>query len=1092
MIGQRLSHYQIEEQIGAGGMGVVYRAHDEQLDRDVAIKVLPPRSLSDEVSHKRFRKEALSLARLNHPNVATVHEFGSQDGVDFLVTEYIAGITLDSKLARGPLPAAEVVRLGAQLAAGLGAAHQQGIIHRDLKPGNLRLTTDGRLKILDFGLAQLTPHASELGMTATLTQSQETSGTLPYMSPEQLSGEGADERSDLWAAGAVLYEMSTGKCPFPQTVPALMINAILNQSPESPSKLNPTVPPALEAVILKALARDRSQRYQSAGELGLDMDRLAASVPTSASVAIQPKRRLSGGAFLVAVALVAVAIAGFFIFLLRHPRANPSSAASSAGSAALAPTVKNRRSVAVLGFKNLSANPEKSWLSTALAEMMTTELSQGDELRTIAGESVAQMKASLALPDADSFSQQTLARIRQNLGSDDVVLGSYVPLGSGLLRLDVRLQDAVAGETLASVSEKGNESEIDSLISKAGAALRAKLGVHGLSDEQSAMVRASLPSNPEAARQYSQGLQKLRLFDARAARDSLEKAAVLDPRHAPTHSALAEAWSVLGYDAKAKEQAKQALSLSANISREERLLIEGRAHEVLTETAPAVESYRALYEFFPDNVDYGLFLIRAQIADGHGKDAEKTLADLRKLTVSDADAVRIDLADASIAYSLSDFKRELAMAERATARGQAIGANLLVAQGVNHQAEALERMGDSKKPIELSNQARELYIAAGDRRGAAREVLRVGDLLFDEGDYVAAKRQFEDSIPVFQEVGAAKSVRAARERIGNVYYATGKQAEAEKAYNQVLSYDQKINDPVALAGDYGNLANAMDALGDLPGALKMQQQSLAAFNQAGDRRGASATLNNLGNLFVEMGNLGEARKYFDQSLALTREINYRRGEPYPIAGIGDAMVAQGDLASARKQYEQALPLCKEMNDDDFTAQLNASLAGIALAEKRYADGKALAQLAIAGYEKANSAGNGAWSWSILARNLLGAGKLAEAQSAVAKADALARKSTSQTPRYEVALADARVKAKSGQVVDARRELETALASARKFGYRLYELQARLAIGEIELWSASSSARVDLSLVEKDARAQGALLVANQAQALLAAPQGKAK
>jgi serine/threonine protein kinase/tetratricopeptide (TPR) repeat protein len=1088
MIGQQLSHYQIVEQIGAGGMGVVYRAHDEQLDRDVAIKVLPPGSLSDEVSHKRFRKEALSLARLNHPNIATVHEFGSQDGVDFLVTEYIAGITLDMKLARGPLLPAEVVRLGAQLAAGLGAAHQQGIVHRDLKPGNLRLTTDGRLKILDFGLAQFTPHASELGMTVTLTQSQETSGTLPYMSPEQLSGEGADARSDIWAAGAVLYEMATGKRPFPQTVPALMINAILNQAPELPSRLNPTVPVALEAVILKALARDRLARYQSAAELGLDMDRLAASLPTSAAVAIQPKQRLSGGAFLIAAAVVALTIAGFFIFLLRHPRAN----SSSASSAPAASAVKNRRSVAVLGFKNLSANPEKSWLSTALAEMMTTELSQGDELRTIAGESVAQMKASLALPDADSFSQQTLTRIRQNLGSDDVVLGSYLPLGNGLLRLDVRLQDAVAGETLASVSEKGNESEIDSLINRAGAELRAKLGVGALSDEQSAMVRASLPSNPEAARLYSQGLQKLRLFDARAARDSLEKAAVLDPAHAATHSALAEAWSELGYDAKAKEQAKQALSLSTHSSREERLLIEGRAHEVLTETAPAVESYRALYEFFPDNVDYGLFLIRAQIADGHGKDAEKTLADLRKLKASDADAVRIDLADASIAYSLSDFKRELAMAERATSRAQAIGANLLVAQGVRHQAEAWERMGDSKKPIELSNQARELYIAAGDRRGAAREVLRVGDLLFDEGDYQGAMRQFEDSIPVFQEVGAAKSVRAARERIGNVYYATGKQAEAEKAYNQVLSYDQKINDPVALAGDYGNLANAMDALGDLPGALKMQQQSLAAFNQAGDRRGASATLSNLGNLFVEMGNLGEGRKYFDQALALTREINYRRGEPYPLSGIGDAMVAQGDLAGARKQYEQALLLCKEMNDDDFTAQLNVSLAGIALAEKRYAEGKALAQLAIAGYEKTSSTGNGAWSWAILARNLLGAGKLAEAQIAVAKADALARKSTSQTPRYEVALADARVKASSGKLAEARRELDATLASARKFGYRLYELQARLAIGEIEWTSGSPSARVDLSLVEKDARTQGALLVANQAQALLAQPQGKAK
>src|ERR1700751_5329971 len=176
MLNETLSRYRVLEQIGAGGMGVVYRARDEQLERDVAIKVLPPRSLADEAARKRFRKEALSLARLNHPNIATVHEFGSQDGIDFLVTEYIAGSTLDASLARGPLPVAEVVRLGAQLADGLAAAHDQGIVHRDLKPGNLRLTSDGRLKILDFGLAQFAPRASEMGLTATMTQSLATSG----------------------------------------------------------------------------------------------------------------------------------------------------------------------------------------------------------------------------------------------------------------------------------------------------------------------------------------------------------------------------------------------------------------------------------------------------------------------------------------------------------------------------------------------------------------------------------------------------------------------------------------------------------------------------------------------------------------------------------------------------------------------------------------------------------------------------------------------------------------------------------------------------------------------------------------------------
>jgi serine/threonine protein kinase len=202
MLPTKLSHYTLEEQIGAGGMGVVYRAHDERLERDVGIKVLPAGSLADESARKRFRKEALSLAKLNHPNIATVHEFGTESDTDFLVTEYIAGTTMDSKLAEGALPLSEVVRLGIQLTEGLAAAHERGIVHRDLKPANLRLTPDGRLKILDFGLAQLMPHVSDLTITATVTNSHEVSGTLPYMAPEQLRGEKANASNDIWSAGS--------------------------------------------------------------------------------------------------------------------------------------------------------------------------------------------------------------------------------------------------------------------------------------------------------------------------------------------------------------------------------------------------------------------------------------------------------------------------------------------------------------------------------------------------------------------------------------------------------------------------------------------------------------------------------------------------------------------------------------------------------------------------------------------------------------------------------------------------------------------------------------------------------------------------
>ena len=1064
MINQVLSHYRIVEKIGAGGMGVVYRAHDEQLDRDVAIKVLPPGSLADEAARKRFRKEALSLARLNHPNIATVHEFGTQDDTDFLVTEYIAGITLDTKLVQGPLSVPEIVRLGGQMADGLSAAHLQGIVHRDLKPGNLRLTVDGRLKILDFGLAQLMPAPSEMEQTVTMTQSQEVTGTIPYMAPEQLSGRMPDARSDLWSAGVVLYEMATGKRPFHQPTPALVMSAILNEQPETPSKRNPAIPPAVEQIILKTLAKDVVQRYQTAAELSSD---LALALTPTSPVAAQQKRSSGALSFAVAALVLIVAVGGFL--LTRRMKRVAS--------------VPRRRSIAVLGFKNLSGNAEKSWLSTALSEMLTTELSQGDQLRTIPGESVAQMKVNLSLPDAESFNKTTLNRIRQNLGSDDVVLGSYVSLGNGQLRLDVRLQDAAAGETLASVSEKGDESEIDNLIGMAGAELRTKLGISSLSGAQSALVRASLPANPQAARLYSEGLQKLRLFDALAARDLLEKAVGLDPAHAPTHSALAQAWSTLGYDDNAKQQAKLALDLSANSSREDRLLMEGRAHELLGEQLKAVEDYRALWQFFPDTVEYGLLLIRAQLGAGRGSDADAALTGLKSLSLSDADAARVDLAEAHIAHAQSDFKRQQSSAAQAADRARSFGANLIVAEGLQVEADASERMAQSDKALQLAAQARDLYSSAGYQLGAARTLLMSGDVLFDQGDFEGAKKKFEEALPVVQQIGAKKSIRGAQERIGNVFYAEGKLEESEKYYNLALQYDQSIHDPVGLAGDYGNIANALDGLGDLSGALKMQQQALGAFNEIGDRRGAAATLNNLGNLFVEMGNLDEGERNFNLALPLIRKINYRSGEPYSIAGLGDIRLARGDLAGASKQYEQALTLCQENKDEDFTAQLHVAIAFIALQEKKFSEGEDMARQAAATFEKSNSAASNAWAHAILARNLLGEGNLGEARKAAQHAITLSTQVPGQAARNEAILADARVKAKSGQVTQARQELETMLASTRKYGYRLSEYNARLALAEIESGSGSASAHLRLASLENDARSSGVLLVADQAKAL---------
>lgn len=257
-------------------MGVVYRAVDEKLERELAIKILAPGVLDDENARRRFRREAKILSRLNHPSIQTIHDFDSIEGHDLLVSELVPGVSLDKRLLAGPIPEKELVALGVQLAQGLAAAHAEGVLHRDLKPANLRVTPDGRLKILDFGLATISRDAL-LNLTTTMTLTGEAvgvAGTLPYMSPEQLTGEKVDERSDIYSAGVTLFELATGKLPFESEAMLKLVDHIIRESPPRPSALNPRISQEFERIILRCIEKDPDLRYQSAKDLAADLKRI--------------------------------------------------------------------------------------------------------------------------------------------------------------------------------------------------------------------------------------------------------------------------------------------------------------------------------------------------------------------------------------------------------------------------------------------------------------------------------------------------------------------------------------------------------------------------------------------------------------------------------------------------------------------------------------------------------------------------------------------------------------------------------------------------------------------------------------------------
>jgi len=1062
MIPRKLSHYSVLEQIGAGGMGVVYRAHDEQLDRDVALKVLPVGALSDEKARQRFRREALALARLNHPNVGAVYEFDSDAGVDFLVMELVSGVTLDTKLSKGALPEKEVLHLGIQLADGLDAAHSHGITHRDLKPGNLRLTLDGRLKILDFGLAQWDEPADPVAVTATLTVSDsEVSGTIPYMAPEQLRGHKADARSDIYSCGAVLYEMATGKPLFPRQSGPLLVGAILEQMPSRPSTANPMLSPTLESIVLKALDKDPDRRYQSARELKIDLQRL-----NSGLTSLPAKPRLRWG--LIAALAVGIAV----VAILRL-----------AGWRKHGPLdVKSRRSVAVLGFKNLSGKPEEAWISTALAEMLTTELAAGEQVRTVPGENVTRAKIDLALSDADSLAPDTLQRIHKNLGSDLVVLGSYFALGkegAGKVRLDCRLQDTTAGETVATFSETATESELIDLVSRTGADLRRKMGINGLSSADEAVLRAALPSNSEAARLYSEGLEKLRVSDARAARDLLKRSVEIEANHAPTHSALAAAWGALGYDARSQEEAKQAFDLSAGLSREDRLSVEGRYREAMHNWPAAVEIYGTLARFFPDNVDYGLRLALAQVSAGSSQDALATLGEVRKVGSDDA---RIDLAEAKATYALGDFKLSQQKAATTATRARAQGSRLLLAGARMAEGDAFERLGKLDEATAAFNESGQLFAAAGDKGAAASATHRNGTVLYDRGDFEGARRAYVKALAVFQELGAKDRVASSLNNIGNSYYNQGDLTQARTFYQETLDLYREIEDKQGLAGALGNLANVLDSMGNLKDALTMQQEGLAAFRNTRDSRGTASTLGNLGNLLSEMGDLQGAEEKFQEALKMHTASGYQRGVAFILYAMSDLRTDQGRLAEARTYAEKCASLRREIKEQGTLAASNLQLANLALEEGKPAEGEPLARAAAEEFDREKAADNGAGAYALLAMIQLGENELADAQKSANRAISLAQQTGYKAPRFDAMIANAKIEAAARDAASAIRLLEGVRVEAVSYGYVPYDFEARLAMGEIEMKSGRETAgRSLLRQLEKESRAKGYLRVAEKAK-----------
>lgn len=572
MIGRTLAHYKITGSLGSGGMGEVFRANDTKLGRDVALKVLPDEMAAHSDRLARFQREAQALAALDHPGIVTVYAVEEAEGIHFLTMQLVAGRPLDQVIAEGKLAPASIRKIGSDVAEALGAAHDKGIVHRDLKPANIMLTDEGRVKVLDFGLARMSDTATQDSMDLTvdmLTRPGAVMGTLPYMSPEQVQGQALDHRTDIFSLGAILYEMASGKRPFHGRSQVELGSAILRDAPEPLAAVCEDIPPGIVSVVDRCLQKDAAARFPTMHEVRQALQSDHAPAPASSS----PRRlpRILAGLALVAVIAVAVSLGIRFGF----PDRDSTGQAAEGGS--------RIRSIVVLPLDNYSQDPGQDYFAEGMTDELTADLASISELRVISRGSAMQFRGTERPPTPE------IARL---LDVDAVVEGSVLRDGDRV-RITAQLIDARADRHLWAQSFERSSTDILALQGELAAAIAREIHVQLAPEEQSRLETAA-QVNPEAYDAYLKG----RYFFNRPSDENLQKAIArfedaltLSPDFVPALSGLSDATLWAGYNegfmtaSEARPRAKQAA--------EKAILLDDRSAEAYTSLA----TFQVWYEY---------------------------------------------------------------------------------------------------------------------------------------------------------------------------------------------------------------------------------------------------------------------------------------------------------------------------------------------------------------------------------------------------------------------------------------------------------------------------------------------------------------
>ena len=720
--------------------------------------------------------------------------------------------------------------------------------------------------------------------------------------------------------------MVTGELPWSGPNPLTTAIKRLQEAPPPPHVHAPDIPGWWERTILRCLERRPEDRFSSAGEVAQALAPPAPrpstprpaqprAAPLTQPVAPMPKadpaagrtRRLS--ALLAMVVLVSLGLMLFNALRGDRPR-----------------EVVPRRTVAVLGFEDLAGSPESAWIATAFAELMRTELGRGEGLRVVPGNTVSRTQTELG-DGIDQLDAEGAARLRQLLASDFAVLGSYLSLPSGELRVDLRLEDLALGQTVVQLSENGDETTLFDMAGTLGQGVRDALGVGATGDDP----MAALPQDTEAARLYSEALEELRNSHPKEAREKLQRAAAREADNPLIHVALSSAWEAEGFHGQAVEAARRAFEFSSQLPQEDRLVVEGRLREAEGDWQAAAEIYSKLWDLFPDDLEYGLRLAAAETAARRPDGALDAIATLRYLPAPLSEDPRIDLAEAEAAGLAGDLEGQLAAAQRGVERARGLGANLLEARAKIAASQALRFLGRGTEAEVEAGDALRLYSNLNNPAGTALARTTLANTLVDRGEFDTASEHYRKAIEGLRRLGDQAGTVSALNNLAVVKKRQGELERARQLYQETLDIYQRLGDDQGTANANNNLGVLLVEWDRLDEARQRLTDALRVWETSGDRSGIAFGLANAGALQRLLGDLEESRRLHERALEMRQQLGQKPGEAASLADLGLVLIDLGDLATAESLLNQSIDICRDLGDRFLLAH---ALTGIGELRRR--------------------------------------------------------------------------------------------------------------------------------------------------------------